>query len=247
MKKIFLISFLLSILFIFSSLISLSLSAPNNSISIPYSHSPNTVISSSEDNANLNEVQTKYNAHSHADLTQVGTVTSGTWQGTAIDEAYGGTGSNFSATAQGNIFYFSGTGTIAALAPGTTDYPLVSNGSGANPAYEQLATAGIANLAVTNAKIAASTIDLTAKVTGVLPVANGGTNSTLTQAGRTSGLSSGGTFTYPSSFGDTNYTLIITGESPNDSASSLRSRTATGFTVYIASGTMVFNYLAIKD
>lgn len=34
----------------------------------------------------------------------------------------------------------------------------------------------IANLAVNNAKIAASTIDLTAKVTGVLPVANGGTS-----------------------------------------------------------------------
>lgn len=33
----------------------------------------------------------------------------------------------------------------------------------------------IANLAVTNAKIAASTIDLTAKVTGILPTANGGT------------------------------------------------------------------------
>lgn len=39
------------------------------------------------------------------------------------------------------------------------------------------AVATIANLAVTNAKIANSTIDLTAKVTGVLPVANGGTNS----------------------------------------------------------------------
>ncbi len=35
----------------------------------------------------------------------------------------------------------------------------------------------IANLAVTNAKIANTTIDLTAKVTGVLPIANGGTNS----------------------------------------------------------------------
>lgn len=38
------------------------------------------------------------------------------------------------------------------------------------------AAATIANLAVTNAKIANSTIDLTAKVTGVLPIANGGTN-----------------------------------------------------------------------
>lgn len=34
----------------------------------------------------------------------------------------------------------------------------------------------IANLAVTNAMIAATTIDLTAKVTGLLPIANGGTN-----------------------------------------------------------------------
>lgn len=36
--------------------------------------------------------------------------------------------------------------------------------------------ATIANLAVTNAKIANATIDLTTKVTGVLPIANGGTN-----------------------------------------------------------------------
>lgn len=41
-------------------------------------------------------------------------------------------------------------------------------------------TTTIANLAVTNAMIAASTIDLTAKVTGLLPLANGGTNANLT-------------------------------------------------------------------
>lgn len=38
----------------------------------------------------------------------------------------------------------------------------------------------IANLAVTNAKIANSTIDLTAKVTSVLPIANGGLNNSAT-------------------------------------------------------------------
>lgn len=38
----------------------------------------------------------------------------------------------------------------------------------------------IANLAVTNAKIANTTIDLTTKVTGILPLANGGTNANLT-------------------------------------------------------------------
>lgn len=43
---------------------------------------------------------------------------------------------------------------------------------------KQINTADIANLAVTNAKIAASTIDLTAKVTGALPAGNGGTGQT---------------------------------------------------------------------
>jgi hypothetical protein len=42
-------------------------------------------------------------------------------------------------------------------------------------AASQITTKGLADSAVTNAKIAASTIDLTAKVTGVLPFANGGT------------------------------------------------------------------------
>lgn len=45
------------------------------------------------------------------------------------------------------------------------------------------AAATIANLAVTNAKIAASTIDLTTKVTGALPIANGGTGQTTANAG----------------------------------------------------------------
>lgn len=53
--------------------------------------------------------------------------------------------------------------------------------SGTTVGFGQVATAGIENLAVTNAKIAAATIDLTSKVTGALPVANGGTGAaTLT-------------------------------------------------------------------
>ena len=38
-----------------------------------------------------------------------------------------------------------------------------------------ISTTNISDNAVTNAKIANSTLDLTAKVTGALPVANGGT------------------------------------------------------------------------
>jgi len=74
----------------------------------------------------------------------------------------------------------------------------------------------------------------------------GGTGVTLVQRGRAS-LANGGTVTFPTSFGDTNYTLLITAESPGDAATSLRSKSATGFEVYSAGGTLVFNWLAIDD
>lgn len=54
------------------------------------------------------------------------------------------------------------------------------------------AAATIANLAVTNAKIANATINLTTKVTGVLPVANGGTNSSTALNNNRFIISSGG-------------------------------------------------------
>ena len=118
-------------------------SAPSNSISIPNSFSANTTISSSESNANNNEIQTKYNAHNHIDLTQIGTITTGAWAASVIDEAYGGTGSNFSSTAQGNTLYFSGTGTISALAPGTSGYFLKTQGASADPVWAAVPTATV--------------------------------------------------------------------------------------------------------
>lgn len=66
----------------------------------------------------------------------------------------------------------------------------------------------IANLAVTNAKIANSTIDLTAKVTGTLPVANGGTGqaSNLTQYGVVYGSTT--TAMATTAAGTANYPLV---------------------------------------
>lgn len=54
--------------------------------------------------------------------------------------------------------------------------------TGAKIATGTVAESNLADLAVTNAKIAASTIDLTAKVTGFLPVANGGTGAATAAA-----------------------------------------------------------------
>ncbi|MGI2326186.1 MULTISPECIES: hypothetical protein, partial [unclassified Methylococcus] len=51
-----------------------------------------------------------------ANITAVGTVTAGVWQGTAIGLQYGGTGANLSAAADGAIFKKSGTALVAATA-----------------------------------------------------------------------------------------------------------------------------------
>ncbi len=92
----------------------------------------------------------------------------------------GGTG--LAALTAGAYLIGNGTGNVALVGPGSTGQIAVSNGSA--PVMSTLSgdatlVAGgaltIANLAVTNAKIANTTIDLTAKVTGLLPGTNGGT------------------------------------------------------------------------
>lgn len=63
------------------------------------------------------------------------TVTSGTWNGSAVNTQYGGTGGNFSATAQGSLWYFSAAGTVSALAPGVAGRVLTTQGAGADPTW----------------------------------------------------------------------------------------------------------------
>lgn len=81
---------------------------------------------------------------------------------TSVTGILKGDGTSISAAISGSDYQAAGnyitalTGDVTASGPGSV-------------------AATIANLAVTNAKIANSTIDLTAKVTGLLPVSNGGT------------------------------------------------------------------------
>lgn len=133
MKKILNLLQIAGISFLFLSKVCYAV--PSNSISIPNSFTPNTIISSSAVNANYNEVQTKFNAHSHTDITQLGTITTGNWNATAIATQYGGTGQDFSAIAQGAIPYFSATGTISTLTAGTSGQILKTQGASANPAW----------------------------------------------------------------------------------------------------------------
>jgi len=87
--------------------------------------------------------------------------------------AKGGTGQNFSTTAQGSTLYFSGTGTVAALAPGTSGQFLKTQGAGANPTW---ANATLADLPAVRFKVLNSTHDLsTASGTKAIPHGVSGT------------------------------------------------------------------------
>lgn len=69
----------------------------------------------------------------------------------------GGTGQDFSATAQGSIPYFSAAGVVSVLAPSTSGYYLKTQGAAANPAWAILAAVG----AVTKIVAASDSIDST--------------------------------------------------------------------------------------
>lgn len=126
-------------------------------------------------------------------ITTLGTITSGTWNGTAIADnkiasaLTGKTYNGLTLTAQTTGFTIAGGTTSKTLTVGsdasvsgtnTGDQTITLTGDVTGSGTGSFATA-IGNLKVTNAMLAGS-IDLTTKVTGILPIANGGTNSTAT-------------------------------------------------------------------
>ncbi len=118
---------------------------------------------------------------------------SGAWRAqTSLNVSGGGTGI-ITTTAYGVLCGgTTATGAFQNAGAGLSAQLLISQGAAALPTWNTLSgdatisAAGaltVANLAITNAKIANATIDLTTKVTGNLPVTNGGTGlATLTTA-----------------------------------------------------------------
>lgn len=88
-------------------------------------------------------------------ITTVGTITTGTWNGTAIDATHGGTGQTTYAI--GDILYASTTSVLSKLADVATGNALISGGVTTAPSWGK--------------------IGLTTHVSGTLSIANGGTNS----------------------------------------------------------------------
>lgn len=95
---------------------------------------------------------------SYTGITGVGTLSAGTWQANTIAAIYGGTG--LSSYTQGDLLYASSSSTLAALPDVATGNALISGGVGGDPSWGK--------------------IGLTTHVSGTLPVANGGTNTTDT-------------------------------------------------------------------
>ena len=73
------------------------------------------------------ELQIKTTYPGQTSITTLGTITTGTWNGTVIDEVYGGTGQSSYTT--GDILHASGSNTLAKLSLGASGKILQSNGS----------------------------------------------------------------------------------------------------------------------
>ena len=170
------------------------------------------------------------------DIATVGTITTGTWNATPIANAYlandsmlingitctlgttpctisgGGNVSTSGSPAQFQTAVFASGTTIGGIGPGTSGYPFISNGSGANPSYQQLNVGG-------------------SGVTGVMLGANGGTgvnNGSLT-------ITLGGDLTLSGAFnltltqiGNTNVTLPTSGTLVNTAVTTLSSLVSVG-------------------
>jgi hypothetical protein len=91
-----------------------------------------------------------------ATIVTVGTITTGTWSGTAIAANKGGTG--ITAYTVGDILFASGAAALSALAAAATGNALISGGAGTAPSWGK--------------------VGLTTHVSGTLAVGNGGTGAT---------------------------------------------------------------------
>ena len=147
---------------------------------------------------------------SYTGITGVGTLTVGTWNANTIAANYGGTGQ--SSYTIGDLLYADSASSLAKLADVATGNALLSGGVGAAPSWGK--------------------IDLTTHVTGVLPVANGGTGqSSFTNGQLLIGNTTGNTLTKATLTAGSGVTIT------NGAGSITISATGTGGTVTSVSGT----------
>lgn len=133
-------------------------------------------------------------------LSSVGTITSGTWNGSAIAIAHGGTGQTtpsaaFNAlspmTTGGDLIYGGTSGVATRLANGTSGQVLTSNGGTSAPSWQTITSGGSVTsvamsvpsfLSVSGSPITSSGTLAVSYSGTALPIANGGTGQTTTSS-----------------------------------------------------------------
>jgi hypothetical protein len=137
-----------------------------------------TTDTTNADNITSGTLGTSRISGSYTGITGVGTLTAGTWNGSVIAAAYGGTGQ--SSYAIGDILYAGTSTSLSKLAAVAVGNALISDGVGVAPTYGKigLATHVSGTLPIANGGTGTTSttfVDATVNVTGTLPVGNGGT------------------------------------------------------------------------
>lgn len=129
-------------------------------------------------------------------ITTLGTIATGTWNGTVVAEAYGGTNQNTYTT--GDILYASAANTLSKLAAGTAGDVLTSNGAGVAPSYQTPTAGTVTSVSGTADRItstggATPVIDIAATYVGQTSITTLGTIATGTWEATDVGVAHGGT------------------------------------------------------
>jgi len=164
---------------------------------------------------------------SYTGITGVGTVTAGTWQGSAVGAAYGGTG--FASYTVGDLLYADTTTSLAKLSDVAVGNALISGGTSAAPSWGK--------------------IGLDTHVSGTLPVANGGTGGTTQATAQaalnvpsTTGNGASGAWNISAATLTTGRTIGMTGDVTWTSASFNGSADVTGTSTLSTTGVTAGSY-----
>ena len=156
----------------------------------------NTAIAINGNQITSGTVGSAYISGSYTGITGVGTLTAGTWNATAIDAAYGGTG--LTSYTAGDTIYATGSATLAKLGIGAVNRIMTSTGSAPQWVDGSTITVGTAtnanNVAITTGAATTNYLAFVTATTGNLPVL---TNTNFTYNSSTNAITggiTGGTF-----------------------------------------------------